>query len=336
MTAAPEKSDITQLKPADWKKIVAPFEKPSAWRAFTQIADTFIPYFAAWYLMYLSLQVSLWLVLPLAIIAGGLQVRIFIIFHDCTHGSFFASRTANNITGFVAGLLTFTPYYYWRWQHNIHHATSGDLDRRNMGDIWTLTVEEYKKSSPWKRFTYRLARNPFVLFLLAPLGLFLIYQRFASPQAKRRERLSVYTMNAAILIMGYLMSLIFGLKTYILLQILVMLVGGTAGIWMFYVQHQFEDVYWERGNDWNYTMAALKGSSYYKLPKILQWFSGNIGFHHVHHLSPRIPNYYLESCHRSHPIFQNVKPITIASSLKCVNFRLWDEDKKRLVGFPQI
>jgi omega-6 fatty acid desaturase (delta-12 desaturase) len=335
MTTDSISSESETIKPATWKSIIAPYEKPSPGRAIGQIANTFLPYALTWYLIYLSLPVSLWLVLPLVILAGGLLVRIFIIFHDCTHGSFFASRTANNITGFMAGLFTFTPYFHWRWEHNIHHATAGDLDRRSVGDIWTMTVKEYQQASPWQRFIYRIARNPIVLFAIAPLGLFMIAHRFASPKANRRERLSVYMMNLAILVMATLMSLAFGFKTYAILQLLMMMIAGGAGIWMFYVQHQFEDVYWERGDKWDYTLAALKGSSYYKLPKVLQWFTGNIGFHHVHHLSPRIPNYYLERCHRSNPLFQNVKPVTLLSSLKCLSFRLWDEEKKKLVGFPQ-
>lgn len=335
MTTDSMSSESKTIKPATWKSIVAPYEKPSPGRAIGQILNTFVPYLLTWYLIYLSLPVSLWLVFPLVVLAGGLLVRIFIIFHDCTHGSFFASRTANNITGFLAGLFTFTPYFHWRWEHNIHHATAGDLDRRSVGDIWTMTVKEYQQASPWKRFIYRIARNPLVLFVIAPLGLFIIAHRFASPKANQRERLSVYMMNLAILVMATLMSLAFGFKTYAILQLLMMMIAGGAGIWMFYVQHQFEDVYWERGDQWDYTLAALKGSSYYKLPKVLQWFTGNIGFHHVHHLSPRIPNYYLERCHRSNPLFQNVKPVTLLSSLKCLSFRLWDEEKKKLVGFPQ-
>ena len=210
--------------------------------------------------------------------------------------------------GFITGVLTFTPYYHWRWEHAIHHATSGDLDRRGMGDIWTLTVQEYLESSRWKRFAYRLARNPVVLFVIAPLFVFLVRHRFPKAKASRRERHSVYWTNLAILGMAAGLSWIFGLKAYLLIQLTVLVVAGSAGVWLFYVQHQFEGVYWERGEEWDYTAAALQGSSFYKLPKVLQWFSGNIGFHHIHHLSSRIPNYNLEKCHKADPLFQTVKP----------------------------
>lgn len=321
---------------ADWKEIVAEYQKPSTARALWQIINTIIPYAALWYVMYLSLAVSWWLTLPLAVLAGGFLVRVFIIFHDCGHGSFFKSRTTNDVVGFFTGILTFTPYYHWRWEHSIHHASAGDLDKRGTGDVWTMTVQEYLESSRWKRFAYRLARNPVVLFVIAPLVLFLIRQRFPSSSANPRERWSVYWMNLALLGMAAGLSLAFGFKAYVLIQLTVMGVAGGAGVWMFYVQHQFEDVYWERGENWDYTAAALQGSSFYKLPRILQWFSGNIGFHHIHHLSARIPNYNLERCHNSHPMFHQVKPITLVSSLKSSTLRLWDEKMKKLVGYSHL
>jgi len=320
---------------AAWKSIVAKYQQPSVWRALVQVLDTLVPYAALWYLMYLSLAWSYWITLGLAILAGMFLVRVFIIFHDCGHGSFFKSRTANDILGFITGVLTFTPYYHWRWEHATHHASAGHLDKRGTGDVWTMTVEEYLKSSRWKRFAYRLARNPLVLFGIAPLYLFVIHQRFPASKARSREWWSVHLMNLAILAVAVGMSFIFGVGTYVLLQLTVQLVAGALGIWMFYVQHQFEDVYWERGENWDYTAAALQGSSFYKLPKVLQWFSGNIGFHHIHHLSPRIPNYNLERCHKSDPLFQKVKPITFLSSLKSLSFRLWDEQQRKLVGFRQ-
>jgi omega-6 fatty acid desaturase (delta-12 desaturase) len=286
--------------------------------------------------MYLSLAISWWLTVPLAVIAGGFLVRIFIIFHDCGHGSFVKSRTANDTIGFITGMLTFTPYFHWRWEHAIHHANAGHLDKRGTGDVWTMTVQEYLESSRWKRFAYRLARNPFILFVIAPLFLFLVRQRFPSSKATRRERLSVYWMNLAILATAIGLSAVFGIKQYILIQLCVLGVAGSVGVWLFYVQHQFEGVYWERGDNWDFTMAALKGSSFYKLPRIFQWFSGNIGYHHIHHLSARIPNYNLERCHNAHPIFREVKPITLISSLKSFAFRLWDEQDRRLVSFGHI
>jgi omega-6 fatty acid desaturase (delta-12 desaturase) len=328
----------TQPQPgkADWKRIVDQYQKPSAASASWQIVNTLVPYALLWYLMYLSLATSWWITGLLAVLAGAFLVRAFIIFHDCGHGSFFKSRTANDFWGFLCGILTFTPYYHWRWEHALHHGTSGDLDRRGTGDVWTMTVEEYLNSSRWKRFSYRLARNPFVLFVLAPFFLFFIRHRFPKAKANRRERYSVYAMNLAILGVAGIMSTVFGLKAYLLIQLTALMVAGSAGIWLFYVQHQFEGAYWERRDDWDYVEAALKGSSFYKLPKVLQWFSGNIGFHHIHHLSPRIPNYNLEKCHRAHPLFQSVKPVTFFTSFKSLTYRLWDEHRRRLVGFRKL
>jgi acyl-lipid omega-6 desaturase (Delta-12 desaturase) len=320
----------------DWKKIVAKYQKPSAARACWQIVNTVIPYALLWFLMYHTLAVSWWLTAPLAILAGAFLVRAFIIFHDCGHGSFFKSRAANDVWGFLCGMLTFTPYYHWRWEHALHHATSGDLDRRGTGDVWTMTVQEYLESSRWKRFAYRLARNPIVLFVLAPLFIFLLQQRIPKTKADRRERSSVYWMNLAILGLAIVMATIFGLKDYLLIQLMVIMVAGSSGVWLFYVQHQFEGVYWERRDEWDYAAAALKGSSFYKLPRVLQWFSGNIGFHHIHHLSPRIPNYNLEKCHKANPLFQQVKAVTLISSFKSFTFNLWDEQRRHLVSFREL
>jgi omega-6 fatty acid desaturase (delta-12 desaturase) len=318
---------------AAWKEAVAKYQVPSAWRASWQIVNTIGSYGVLWYLMYRSLEYSYWLAIPLAILAGALLVRVFIIFHDCGHGSFFRSRRANAVWGFIAGMLTFTPYYHWRWEHSVHHSSSGDLDRRGTGDVWTLTVQEYLGSSRWRRFAYRLARNPVVLFVIAPLVVFVVRQRFPSRRASERERRSVHWMNLAILGIAAVMSATFGVVPYLVLQLTVMAVAGSAGIWLFYVQHQFEGVYWERSGNWDYTAAALRGSSFYKLPAVLRWFSGNIGFHHIHHLSPRIPNYNLKRCHESDPMFATVRPVTFLSSLKSFTYRLWDERRGKLVGF---
>jgi omega-6 fatty acid desaturase (delta-12 desaturase) len=319
-----------------WQQIVARYQQPSRWRSIWQIANTLIPYAVLWYLMYRSLAVSYWITLPLAILAGGFLVRVFIIHHDCGHGAFFKSRQANDTWGFITGVLTFTPYYLWRWEHAIHHAHSGDLDRRGLGAVWTLTVQEYLESSRGRRFAYRLARNPVILFLLAPLFLFLVVHRFPTAEASRRERHSVYWTNLGILGMAVALCLVFGIKAYLVIQLMVITVAGSSGVWLFYVQHQFEGVYWQRHGEWDYLAAALQGSSFYKLPKVLQWFSGNIGFHHIHHLSARIPNYNLEKCHKAEPLFQSVPPVTLFSSLKSLTFRLWDEQRHKLVGYGYL
>ncbi|MBW8782375.1 MAG: fatty acid desaturase [Verrucomicrobia bacterium] len=331
-TTLPNPNTTTKRPEDAWKQVVADYQQPSVWRASWQLVNTFGFYALLWYFMYLS-RATPWVSLPLAVLAGALLVRVFIIFHDCGHGSFLRSSTANIVVGWLAGVLTFTPFYHWRWEHAHHHATSGDLDRRGTGDIWTLTVQEYLESSRWQRFAYKLARNPVILFVIAPVFLFVARQRFSSPTAKLRERQSVWFMNLALLAVAAGMSALFGLSTYLLLQLVVITVAGSAGVWMFYVQHQFEDAYWEHTEEWDYTEAALKGSSFYRLPKVLQWFTGNIGFHHIHHLSSRIPNYNLERCHNSHPMFNQVKPITILTSLKSLNFRLWDEQSRKLVGY---
>lgn len=335
-TAAPGRPQTPPPGVAEWRAIVAKFQEPSLPRATWQLVNTVGGFALLWALMYWSLPVSPWLTAALAVLAGGLLVRVFIIFHDCGHGSFFASRAANDAVGFVCGLLTFTPYHHWRWEHSLHHSSSGDLDRRGVGDIWTMTVREYLGASRWRRLAYRLARNPFVLFLLAPAPLFLIRERFPSANARRQERRSVWLMNAAIAGMVASLAWLFGWKAYLLIQLTISVVGGAIGVWLFYVQHQFDDVYWERGEAWDYTAAALQGSSFYRLPKVLQWFSGNIGFHHIHHLSPRIPNYNLERCHRSHPVFQEVRPLTFLRSLGSINLHLWDERGRKLVSFREV
>jgi omega-6 fatty acid desaturase (delta-12 desaturase) len=328
---APDRANQASLSGA-----LARFQRPSASRALWQLATTLIPYFLLWYVIYHAMEVSLWLTIPLAILAGAFLVRLFIIFHDCGHGSYFASRRANDIVGFVTGVLTLTPYDHWRWQHAIHHGTAGQLDKRGTGDIWTLTVQEYLEASPWRRLAYRLSRNPLVLFVLAPFYLFLVDHRFAARNAGGRQRRSVRRMNLVFLATAVSMSWIFGLGPYLLIQATIILVAGAAGVWLFYVQHQFEDAYWERGQNWDYTAAALRGSSFYKLPRVLQWFSANIGFHHIHHLSPRIPNYNLQKCHEGEPAFQQVKPLTLWASLSCLTVHVWDEQSGKLVGYDHI
>lgn len=305
-------------------------------RACWQLVATLACYVGLWVGLYWSLEVSWWLTVPLAVVAGMLMVRVFILFHDCGHGSFFRSRTANDMVGRVLGLLTFTPYEQWRTEHAIHHATTCDLGRRGTGDVWTMTVQEYLQASRWKRFAYRLARNPFVLFGLAPLVLFLVLERWPRPGARPREVRSVWFTNVAIAGMVFGLGSLFGWLPYLVIQLIVMSVAGSMGIWLFYLQHQFEDTYWERGEDWDYVAAALQGSSFFKLPRVLQWVTGNIGFHHIHHLNARIPNYNLERCHESNPMFQAVRPMTLLGSIRSLSLRLWDESSRKLVGWRHV
>jgi acyl-lipid omega-6 desaturase (Delta-12 desaturase) len=321
---------------ADWKRVAREFQEASTRRAVWQLANTLVPYAVLWIMLYFWRRDAYWLTLPIAAIAGLLAVRIFIIFHDCCHGCFFPARWANTITGFLTGTLVFTPFTHWRWQHSIHHATSGDLDHRGTGDIWTMTVREYVESSCWTRLTYRLARHPVILFVITPVFLFIIWQRLSSKDARPSVRLSVWWSNIVIVgLVGALGSL-FGWKTYTLMQLVVMAVAGAFGVWMFYVQHQFEGAYWERRAEWGFAAAALQGSSYYRLPKILQWLSGNIGFHHVHHLNSRIPNYNLQRCHQANDIFRTVKTVSFSESLGYVRLNLWDEERRKLISFRHL
>jgi len=331
-------ADAAAPQPADlpWQEAVAKYQNPDVRASLWQIATSVIPYIVLWFLMYLSLEYSYLITLALSVLAGGFLVRIFIIFHDCGHGSFFKSQKLNHMVGSVCGVMTFTPYFEWRHAHAIHHATAGDLDRRGTGDVLTLTVKEYQQMPGWKRLGYRLYRNPLVMFILGPMFVFLVVHRFPSRNSKKRERTSVYWTNLAIL--AYIVPLValIGFERYILIQLPIALLTGTAGVWMFYVQHQFEGTYWEKHVQWDYVTAALKGSSYYKLPKILQWFTGNIGLHHIHHLSPRIPNYNLQACHDANPLFQQVPTVTLGPSFKSVFFKLWDEEQRQLVGFGRL
>jgi acyl-lipid omega-6 desaturase (Delta-12 desaturase) len=328
----------TQLdsKNLKWQEVVAKYQEPSLKRSYWEIANSILPYFGLLYLMFLSLDISYWLTLALAIPTAGFLMRIFIVFHDCGHGSFFKSNRLNAFWGFITGVITYTPYYYWRRDHAVHHATVSDLDRRGIGDVKTITVKEYLALSTWGKLQYRFYRNPWIMFVFGPAIVFLVIHRFARKDAGKRERYSVYWTNLALLAFYLVLIPTIGLQTYLLIHLPVLVLSFSIGVWLFYVQHQFEGTYWEHHKDWDFVTAALKGSSFYKLPKVLQWFSGNIGFHHIHHLSPRIPNYLLEKCHNENPMFQDIEPITLRSSLKSINFRLWDDERLVLVGFNNL
>lgn len=331
-------SPASQQKPTplSWQEIVAKYQNPDLRRSIWQIVNSFAPFLILWYLMYRSLAYSYWLTLALALPTAGLLMRIFIILHDCGHGSFFKSNRANEILGTVCGVLTLTPYLQWRHEHAIHHASSGDLDRRGTGDVLTLTVKEYLALPWWGRLGYRLYRHPFVMFGLGPIYVFMIRHRFPSSVSGRRERFNLHVINLALLALVLVTGWAIGFKAVLWVHLPVFLLSATVGIWMFYVQHQFEDTYWEQHPQWEYTLAALRGSSYYRLPRILQWFTGNIGLHHIHHLSPRIPNYNLQKCLDENPLFQHVTIVTFWESLKAVSFKLWDENQQRLVGFRHL
>jgi len=319
-----------------WQDLVREYQSPDKWRSVWQIANSVIPYIAVWYLMYRSLSVSYWLTLLLAFPAAGFMTRIFIILHDCGHGSFFKSSKASHLVGTVCGVLTHTPYFQWTREHAIHHASSGDLSRRGVGDVNTLTVKEYLALSRWGRLKYRLYRNPLVMLGVGPQYIFLISHRFAGKSSGRRERNNLYVTNLGILALYGSLWWVMGLKSLLMIFAPIMIIAGAAGVWLFYVQHQYEDTYWRGRGEWDYATSALLGSSYYKLPRVLQWFSGNIGFHHIHHLSPKIPNYKLQQCHEENPLFQESTVFGLWGSLKSASMRLWDEERQRMVGFGHL
>jgi len=322
--------------PCAWTELVAKYQAPDLRRSIQQICNSFIPFIALSVLMYFSLELSYWVTLVMALPAAGFLARIFIIQHDCGHGSFFRSMRANDHLGFLCGILTMTPYKHWRLSHAIHHRGAANLAKRGIGDIDTLTVNEYRELSGWKRLSYRFYRHPFILFGVTPFFNFVVGQRFLFTKYSRKEWASLHWTNLAILGVATLLTLTIGLKALLLIYVPIIALASSLGTWLFYVQHQYERTYWVPDDEWDYALAALKGSSYYKLPSVLRWFTGNIGFHHIHHLSPRIPNYKLKQCHEENPVFQQATVLTLASSLRTASLRLWDEETQRLVGFEHI
>ncbi|PWA11978.1 fatty acid desaturase [Pueribacillus theae] len=318
------------------RRSVAPYEKSNTTSSMRQLFNTIPPFFLLWVFAYQSLTISIWLTIPLAIVAAGFLVRSFIIFHDCTHNSFLNSKKANNILGTLLGILTLFPYEKWKREHAIHHATNSNLDKRGTGDIWVMTIEEYAAASFWQRLAYRMYRNPFVMFGLGPFFLFLVSNRMNRKDAKRKEQLNTHIINVSIVAIYALLVWLIGWQPFLIIQGTILFISGSLGIWLFYVQHQFEDSYFENKDEWNYVKAAIDGSSYYKLSKVLQWLTGNIGYHHVHHLSPRVPNYNLEKVHNTSPLLQQVTTITLWSSLKSIRFRLYDEKNKKFVSFKEV
>ncbi len=321
---------------SSWMEIVSKYNFSDPVRSWWQVINSVCPYLLLWVAMIWSLKISYFLTLFLSVFAAGFLIRIFIIFHDCGHGSFFRSKMLSRIVGIITGLLTFTPYHKWTREHKEHHATVGNLDKRGVGDVKTLTIEEYMKLSPWKRFSYRFYRHPLFLLGVAPFLVFVVQNRLPKKYMSLKEHVYHQLNNLALVIAIALMIWAIGWKAYLLIQLPVLYIASVHGVWLFYVQHQYENVVWTRGQEWNYKNIALQGSSYFKLPKVLQWFTGNIGFHHIHHLSPRIPNYKLPVCFKENTIFQDIKPVTFFSSLRSLKLRLWDERRKKLVGFNAL
>ena len=319
----------------EWVEIVKRYAVSDPWKSTWQMVNSLVPFFAIWVLMVYSLRISYLLTLGLAFLNALFLMRIFIIQHDCGHNSFFKSTKLNNFVGNLLGVVTLTPYYKWRKLHAMHHASSGDLDFRGFGDVDTVTVDEYRQMNSSQKLRYRFYRHPLVLFVLGPTLLFAIFNRFPInlKKGEERERESVHGTNAALLLIFLVLGKSFGFKETIMLWAPITVFSSMIGVYLFYVQHQFEDTYWRWHKEWDYADAALEGSSFLKLPKVLQWFSGNIGFHHVHHLSPKIPNYNLEQAHYENPIFQKVKTITLGSSFRSIFLHVWDEKTHKLISW---
>jgi omega-6 fatty acid desaturase (delta-12 desaturase) len=320
----------------DWHPTLVNYRNPDNLKATWQVINTFVPYCGLWYLMIRSIQLdySYLLTLLIALPAAAFLVRIFILFHDCVHGSLFSSKRANTFFGYFFGVLVFTAFEEWRFIHLRHHGTYANLDARGFGDVWTLTRQEYQELPKVKQFWYRLYRNPLVLLGLGAIFNFLLHNRLPDLRVKRKERMSVLFTNLLIVAVALTAARIIGWQVYLLIQLPVLWLAGAGGIWLFYVQHQFAGVYWARKKDWQPLRAAMEGCSFYKLPTLLRWFSGNIGYHHVHHLNPMVPNYQLKNCYEAIPALQAKAPLTISASLSCLGLKIWDEELQEMVAFP--
>ncbi len=335
----PERSRNTPATPNSrlLMKDLAPYRESSGARSLFELAVTAVPFLFIWFLTWAAVDAGYWIGLLLAVPAAGFLVRLFLIQHDCGHGSFFSSRLTNDWVGRVLGVLTLTPYDYWRHSHALHHATSGNLDHRGIGDIDTLTVDEFQARTPLRQFLYRLYRHPIVMFGIGPAYLFLLRHRLPMGLMRNgwRPWVSAMATNAAIAILVAAAIWLVGIGPFLLVHLPITLLAAAIGVWLFYVQHQFEDTFWEHDGDWSFHEAALHGSSHYDLPPVLRWFTANIGVHHVHHLSSRIPYYRLPEVLRDRPELHKVGRLTLLDSLKSVRLVLWDEKKRRLVTFRE-
>ena len=322
-------------KARNWFNILAPYRAAKNGRAIFELLITLIPFLGLWAAIWGLIQAGQYWAFAGVIPAGALLVRLFIVQHDCGHQSFFTSRAANDWTGRFIGLLTLTPYDHWKQGHALHHAGSGNLDRRGIGDdILTLTVEEYKALTPWGRFKYRVYRHPVVMFGIGPALVFIFFHRIPMGDMKKgKPWASTLLTNAGVALIYGLMIWAIGWKVFLLIQVPTVIVGATIGVWMFYVQHQFDETHWSRTGEWDRKHAALEGSSYYALPAPLMWLTGNIGIHHVHHLSSRIPFYNLPKILKDHPELKTVGKLNFVQSLKTVKLALWDEAANRMVSF---
>lgn len=336
---APDAPSVSTADARNWTRILNRYRAPNGARSLVELAITFVPLAALWVAMWAALHfVGYWLALLIAVPAAGFLVRLFMIQHDCGHGAFFPHKQVNDWTGRVIGVLTMTPYDFWRRTHSMHHATSGNLDRRGMGDIDTLTVREYLARSVWGRLAYRVYRHPLVMFGIGPAYLFLLQHRLPVGLMRGGWQPWISTMatNAAIALIAAILIWFIGLQAFLLIHLPIVLIAASLGVWLFYVQHQFEETSWSGNRDWDLHEAALHGSSHYDLPGVLRWFTANIGIHHVHHLCSRIPYYRLPRVLRDHPELREIGRLTLRDSLACVRLTLWDEDRRQLVSFRQV
>lgn len=319
-------------------RIILKYTTPSRGKATWQMVNTLLPYALLWALAVASFTTALplWVGIVSILIAGPLLVRIFIIFHDCCHSSYFRSSWANTFVGYLTGILCSTPFRDWAASHIRHHATAGNLDKRGVGDIWTLTVDEYIAAPKIKRIIYRIFRNPLFLLGVGPSYVFLIFHRFSQKGIQHKGRLSVYITNLAMLSILLFAGTTIGFTTFLWIYLPITIIAATLGIWLFYVQHQYEEVYWDRNDVRDSLKAALEGSSYYKLPKPAQWITGNIGLHHIHHLNPSIANYNLQKCHDEIQKLQHIEPLGVRKSLKSLRIHLWDEESRKLISFKAM
>jgi acyl-lipid omega-6 desaturase (Delta-12 desaturase) len=332
----PRIESTQEARELSWTEVIKRYNHSSLKKSIWQLTSTLFLYVLTTAAMYFGLRISVWIPIALALPAAGFLVRIFIIFHDCGHGSYFLSQKANDTIGLITGILTFTPYYHWHRLHRIHHETAGNLDKRGTGDVWTATLEEWNLMSKWDRLKYRLYRNPITMFGVGSLYMFVINNRFTKKGMDRKGRLNVYLVNVALFVIAIGMASLVGMKAFLLVQLSVMWVAGVLGLWLFYLQHQYDQVYWRKSSDWNYKNVALEGSSYFELPAFFRYFTGNIGFHHVHHLSPMIPNYNLARCHRENKLFSDIRPLTFLRSFRMLTLRLYDEKTKTIKSFREV
>jgi len=327
--------NAVQNAQVNWRRLVRKYMKPNSLKSYWQIFNSVVPYALSWVVAYYAYQYSALLCLAVAAVAQVFLLRIFIVMHDCGHSSFFKSKKFNSFWGFVCGVITFSPYHQWTSTHHTHHKHSGNLDYRGVGDIDTLTVAEYAKLGKWQKLKYKAVRSPFVFLILGGLYTFLLEHRFTKKNDGFKERMSVHGTNLAILLFGITMSYFTGFGFYVLFQLSVLGLAASAGIFLFYVQHQYEDVYWRGKKDWDHFEASMKGSSYLKLPKVLQWATGNIGFHNIHHLCSSIPNYNLEKAYKENKIFQNCTQLGLKESVRCLFLNLYDTETNRLISFKE-